>query len=83
MFDFNEVIRRLIKYFIEGFAVAVVALCLPRSGKSKLELEEILVLDITAAATFAILDMFTPSIGNSARAGTGFGLGANLAGFPQ
>ena len=28
---------------------------------------------VTAAATFAILDMYTPEIGSSARAGAGFG----------
>jgi|TARA_B100001123_G_scaffold365999_1_gene425374 ABC-type Co2+ transport system permease subunit len=78
-FDFNEVLRRLIKYFIEGFAVAVVAYCLP---KQKISMENILVIALTAAATFAILDMFTPSIGGSARMGAGFGVGANLVGFP-
>jgi ABC-type Co2+ transport system permease subunit len=79
-FDFNEVLRRLIKYFIEGFAVAVVAYCLP---KQKISMENILVIALTAAATFAILDMFAPSIGGSARMGAGFGVGANLVGFPS
>ena len=80
-FDFNEVIRRLVKYFIEGLAVAVVAYCLP-DKRNKIDMETILVIALTAAATFAILDMFTPSIGNSARMGTGFGIGAGLSGFP-
>ena len=35
---------------------------------------------LTAAATFAILDVFIPSMGESARGGAGFGLGANLIG---
>ena len=38
---------------------------------------------ITAAATFALLDMYAPSIGSAARQGTGFGIGANLSGFPN
>ena len=46
-------------------------------------MENILVISLTAAATFAILDMFTPSIGGSARMGAGFGVGANLVGFPS
>jgi len=79
MFDFNEVLRRLIKYFIEGLAVAIVAYCLP---KNKMSMDNVLVISLTAAATFAILDMFTPSISNSARMGTGFGIGARLSGFP-
>ena len=45
--------------------------------------KEIVMIAITAAATFALLDMYAPSISNAARQGTGFGIGANLAGFPQ
>ena len=37
---------------------------------------------ITAAATFALLDMFAPSISISARQGAGLGIGANLVGWP-
>ena len=48
-----------------------------------MNVEEIVMIAITAAATFALLDMYAPSIGNAARQGTGFGIGANLAGFPQ
>ena len=32
---------------------------------------------------FALLDMYAPSISNAARQGTGFGIGANLTGFPR
>lgn len=80
MLDIAEVVRRLIKYLIEGLAVAVVAYLIPRGRR--LRLEEILVISVTAAATFAILDMFTPSIGSAARMGAGFGIGGNIAGFP-
>ena len=38
---------------------------------------------ITAAATFAILDMYAPSISHATRQGAGFGIGANLVGFPS
>ena len=61
-------------------AVAVAAYYIP---KKKMDIEEIVMIAITAAATFALLDMYAPSIGNAARQGTGFGIGANLAGFPQ
>ena len=37
---------------------------------------------ITAAATFAILDMYTPSIAVAARQGAGMGVGFNISGFP-
>jgi hypothetical protein len=33
-----------------------------------------------AAATFSILDVFIPSMGQSARSGAGAGLGVNLIG---
>lgn len=79
-FDFGEVIYRFFKYVVEGLAVALAAYYLPRKGG--LSFEEIAMISITAAATFAVLDMYTPAIGMTARAGTGFGIGANLAGFP-
>ena len=44
---------------------------------------EILTIGTAAFATFAVLDTFTPSIAVTARQGAGFGLGANLVGFPR
>ncbi len=79
-FDLQEVVKRAVKYLIEGGAVAVAAYYIP---KKNLNVEEIVMIAITAAATFALLDMYAPSIGNAARQGTGFGIGANLSGFPR
>jgi len=81
-FDLQEVIKRAVKYLVEGFAVAVAAYYIPK-GNKKLEIEEITLIAVTAAATFAVLDMYAPSIGSAARQGTGFGIGANLSGFPK
>jgi ABC-type Co2+ transport system permease subunit len=78
-FDLQEVVKRAVKYLIEGACVAVAAFYIP--GR-RLKIEEILMLSITAAATFAVLDMYSPSIGNATRQGSGFGIGANLVGFP-
>jgi hypothetical protein len=33
-----------------------------------------------AAATFAVLDVFVPSIGDAARNGTGFAIGSGIGG---
>lgn len=74
----NDLMTRLFKYFIEGLAVAVVAYWLP----GKLKISEIGMISLTAMATFAILDIYAPSIGASARNGAGFGIGAGLVGFP-
>ena len=68
------------QYLVEGGAVAVAAYYIPQK---KMNVEEIVMIAITAAATFALLDMYAPSIGSAARQGTGFGIGANMSGFPQ
>jgi ABC-type Co2+ transport system permease subunit len=79
MFDVTELIKRVIKYLIEGLMVSIAAFAIP---KRSLNLEEIALIALTAAATFAILDTYIPSMGVSARSGAGFGIGANLVGFP-
>ena len=61
--DFGEVVRKALKYLIEGIVVSLAAYYIP--GKRKLNFEEILMIAITAAATFAILDMYTPAIGEA------------------
>lgn len=78
MFNVAELIKRVIKYMIEGLMVAIAAFAIP---KRSLNLEEIALLALTAAATFAILDTYIPSMGVSARQGTGLGIGLNLSGF--
>ncbi len=80
MFDFGELVRRTIKYIVEGIMVAIAAYVIPR-GKG-LNLDEVLLIALTAAATFSILDTYIPSMGVSARTGAGLGIGANLVGFP-
>jgi len=80
-FDFQEVLKRAAKYLVEGGAVALAAYYIPQGRK--LKFEEVAMIAVTAAATFAILDMYTPSIGSAARTGAGFGIGSNLVGFPH
>lgn len=75
----SEVLNRVVKYLVEGLFVAMAALFIPRH---RLPMDEILTLGVVAAAIFAILDVVSPSIGATARQGAGFGIGANLVGFP-
>ena len=75
----TELVTRVIKYLLEGLAVAVAMVVIPRRVPS---LEEIVSVSIVAAVVFAILDLLSPSVGLTARQGAGFGLGANLVGFP-
>ena len=77
--NMNELVRRIVKYLVEGLMVAIAAFAIP---KRSLNLEEIALIALTAAATFAILDTYIPSMGVNARSGAGFGIGANLVGFP-
>jgi ABC-type Co2+ transport system permease subunit len=79
VFDFGELIKRAIKYLVEGLVVAIVAVLVP---KKALNVEEIVIIALTAAATFSILDVFIPSMGSSVRQGAGLGLGFNLVKFP-
>jgi hypothetical protein len=78
-FSAVELITRVIKYFLEGLAVAVAMVIIPRKVPN---VEEIIVVATVAAVVFAILDLLSPSVGLTARQGAGFGLGANMVGFP-
>ena len=79
MFDIGELVKRIIKYLVEGLMVAIAAYAIP---KRSLNLEEIALIALTAAATCSILDTYVPSMGVTARSGAGFGIGANLVKFP-
>jgi len=74
-----EIVNRVIKYLIEGLVIAAAAILIP---KKALPLDEVATLAVLAAVVFAILDAVSPSIGVTARQGAGFGIGANLVGFP-
>ena len=78
--DTNELLKRAIKYLVEGLMVAIAAFAIP---KHSMKLDEIALIALTAAATFSILDTYVPSIAVQARSGAGFGIGANLVGFPK
>jgi len=77
----NELVKRIIKYLVEGLMVAIAAYAIPKA-RNALNIEEIIFIAATAAATFSILDTYIPSMGVSARSGAGFGIGANLVHFP-
>ena len=80
MIDTAEIITRIIKYLIQGLIIAIAAYAIP---KRSLNIEEIIYLALTAAATFSVLDTYLPSVGNSVRTGAGVGIGFNLVGFPM
>jgi hypothetical protein len=79
-FSAAEILTRFLKYFLEGAAVALAMVIIPRK---MMAWEEVFMISVTAAVVFAILDLLSPSVGLTARQGAGFGLGANLVGFPR
>jgi len=80
LMDVTELLKRVVKYLVEGVMVALAAYSIP---KKSLNLDEVALIALTAAATFSILDTYVPSMAVSARSGAGFGIGANLVGFPR
>ena len=80
MVDLKELLKRAVKYLVEGLMVALAAYSIP---KRRLNLDEVALIALTAAATFSILDTYVPSIAVNARSGAGLGIGANLVGFPR
>ena len=76
----GELLKRIINYLIQGLMIAIVCYAVPQRS---LNVDEISFIALTAAATFSILDTYLPSVAVSARAGAGFGIGANMVGFPM
>lgn len=68
-------VNKLIKYLLEGAAVAFAAFYIPRR---KADLQEIALIALTAAATFLVLDVFSPTVASGTRQGAGFGIGYNI-----
>lgn len=81
IFSVEEFIARLLKYLIEGLMVGIAAFVIPSSHRA-MKIEEIILIGLTAAATFSILDTFAPAVGATTRSGAGLGIGAKLVGFP-
>ncbi len=76
-FSVGEFVNRALKYLLEGLAVAVAAIYIP---KKALVMDEVATLALTAAAVFALLDVLAPSVGVTARQGAGFSMGSSLVG---
>lgn len=80
MFDVEIFGKSLVKYFLEGLAVALAAYYIPQG---RVSVREVVMIAITAGLTFLVLDLFAPSIGSSARMGAGLGVGFKQVGFER
>lgn len=73
--DTRTLCKMVVKYITLGLVIAIVCLILP---KPKLDLEAVIALALVAAATFAILDLFAPTLSGPAQLGAGLGIGYHL-----
>jgi hypothetical protein len=58
-FDNREMIIRSIKYIIMGLMVALGSLFIP---EKKIHISEVVIISMVASITFALLDMYSPSV---------------------
>lgn len=72
--DTNEIIKKLTKYLIEGFVVALVLRWLPSKN---LTIKEIAIVSLIASGTLIMLDTYSPTISHGYRNGIGMALGAH------
>jgi hypothetical protein len=72
---FYSIIRQVIKYLIQGFVVAMAGYYIPAK---KPQLNEIIMISLVAASTFAILEIYMPDAYMAARFGFGFQTGTQL-----
>lgn len=69
-------INNLVKYLIQGIAVAIAAYVIPNRRTNP---KEVFIISLVAGLTFFTLDIFTDEISKGARFGAGFGVGLSLA----
>lgn len=68
-------IQNLVKYIVEGMAVAIAAYVIPNR---RTDFNEVFVIAIIAALTLFILDILSADVSRGTRFGAGFGMGMNL-----
>jgi hypothetical protein len=71
----NLTTQQLVRYLVEGIAVAIAAYVIPNR---RTKLNEVAVIAFIAAISLFILDVFSKDIGVGSRLGAGFGIGYNL-----
>jgi hypothetical protein len=59
MLNSEEIMKRVIKYIIQGLMVAIACYAIP---KQTLQLEEIGLIALIASLTFSILDTYIPTM---------------------
>lgn len=73
--SFNNILRQVLRYLIEGLVVAIAGYYIP---SKKPDLHEVVMIALTAASTFALLELYMPDSYMMARLGFGFTTGQRL-----
>ena len=74
--DFFEVVKRMIKYLVQGLAVGFSMMIIQKNVK----ISEAVLVGLVAAAVFSILDIYSPSVSSGTKLGAGFALGSRMVG---
>ena len=61
-FDSQEIFKRALKYIIISLVVAFATYNIPETPLTQ---QEVIMISITAACTFAIIDMYSPTVYNN------------------
>ena len=77
-FDFEEAFKRLIRYLLEGFSVGIAVQII---AQKKVNLNEVILVGVTASSVLCLLDSFSPTVSHGARSGMGLGLGLSTVGY--
>jgi len=71
----NLTIQNLVRYLVEGIAVAIAAYVIPNR---RTKLNEVGVIALIAALSLFVLDVFSGDVAKGSRLGAGLGIGYNL-----
>jgi hypothetical protein len=85
-FDFRQILKQMIKYTIEGLAIAIAAFYIPylfTKGMVKPTIMQVVSIGITGSLVMAILDQYSPMVSVGVRQGAGLGIGFNMVKAPM
>ena len=74
-FNSRELCKKVIKYILQG---AIVGICVLLLNKNKPDFEAVVALSLITSATYAIIELFAPSLTFPLNLGVGFGIGNSL-----
>ena len=85
-FDIKYTVQMILKYSIEGFAIAIAAFYIPflfSKGAVRPSIMQIVSIRLTAALVMAILDQYSPTVSKGVRHGAGLGIGFGMVKGPK